>query len=70
MARFCVEGRRALYPFCAEHGVPHGNCGKLIVATNEQEDAMLAGIKQRAEANGVEGMRVLSRDELSRWNRR
>ena len=63
MARFCVAGRRALYPYCAEHGVPHQNCGKLIVATSAQEDAMLAGIKQRAEANGVEGMRVLSRDE-------
>jgi L-2-hydroxyglutarate oxidase LhgO len=63
MARFCVAGRRKLYPFCAEHGVPHQNRGKLIVATNEQEDSMLAGIKQRAEANGVEGMRVLSRAE-------
>ena len=66
MARFCVEGRRKLYPYCAEHGVPHRNCGKLIVATNAQEDAMLAGIKQRAEANGVEGMRVLTRDEARR----
>jgi L-2-hydroxyglutarate oxidase LhgO len=63
MARFCVEGRRQLYPYCREKGVPHANCGKLIVATNEQEDAMLAGIKQRAETNGVEGMRVLTRDE-------
>src|SRR6202035_4210803 len=63
MARFCVEGRRKLYPYCAEKGVPHSNCGKLIVATNEREDAMLAGIKQRAEANGVEGMRVLSAAE-------
>jgi L-2-hydroxyglutarate oxidase LhgO len=60
MARFCVAGRRALYAYCAEKGVPHINCGKLIVATSAQEDAMLAGIKQRAEANGVEGMRVLS----------
>lgn len=63
MARFCVAGRRALYRYCAERGVPHLNCGKLIVATNAQEDAMLAGIKQRAEANGVEGMRVLSAAE-------
>jgi L-2-hydroxyglutarate oxidase LhgO len=63
MARFCVAGRRLLYPYCAERGVPHENCGKLIVATSEQEDALLAGIKQRAEANGVEGMRVLTRDE-------
>ena len=60
MARFCVAGRRQLYAYCAENGVPHRNCGKLIVATSRQEDAMLAGIKQRAEANGVEGMRVLT----------
>jgi L-2-hydroxyglutarate oxidase LhgO len=63
MARFCVAGRRRLYAYCADKGVPHANCGKLIVATNAQEDAMLAGIKRRAEANGVEGMRVLSAAE-------
>jgi L-2-hydroxyglutarate oxidase LhgO len=43
--------------------VPHRNCGKLIVATDAQEDSMLAGIKRRAEVNGVEGMRVLSAAE-------
>jgi L-2-hydroxyglutarate oxidase LhgO len=63
MARFCVAGRRALYAYCAEHGVPHRNCGKLIVATSEEENASLAQIKARAEANGVEGMRLLSADE-------
>jgi L-2-hydroxyglutarate oxidase LhgO len=63
MARFCVAGRRQLYAYCVEKGVPYRNCGKLIVATNAQEDAMLAGIKQRAEANGVEGMRVLTAAE-------
>jgi len=63
MARCCVAGRRQLYAYCAEKGVPYINCGKLIVATNAREDAMLAGIKQRAETNGVEGMRVLSAGE-------
>ena len=63
MARFCVAGRRALYAYCTDKGVPHVNCGKLIVATNAEEDAMLAGIKRRAEANGVEGMRVLTAAE-------
>jgi L-2-hydroxyglutarate oxidase LhgO len=63
MARFCVAGRRQLYAYCAERGVPHINCGKLIVATDAREDAMLAGIKQRAETNGVEGMRVLTAAE-------
>jgi len=60
MAETCVAGRRLLYAYCAEHGVPHLNCGKLIVATNQQESELLASIKGRAEANGVEGMRFLS----------
>src|SRR5450755_3297144 len=38
-ARHCPRGRRMLYAFCASHGVPHRNCGKLIVATNAAEAA-------------------------------
>jgi L-2-hydroxyglutarate oxidase LhgO len=63
MAKFCVEGRRALYAYCEEKGVPYRNCGKLIVATSAEEDGRLADIKRRAEVNGVEGMRVLTRAE-------
>jgi len=63
MARFCVAGRRALYAYCRDKGVPHRNCGKLIVATNAEEDGKLGEIKRRAEVNGVEGMRVLSAAE-------
>jgi L-2-hydroxyglutarate oxidase LhgO len=63
MARFCVEGRRRLYEFCRQRRVPFNNCGKLIVATDAAETGMLADIKARAEANGVEGMRVLSAAE-------
>jgi L-2-hydroxyglutarate oxidase LhgO len=63
MARFCVAGRRKLYAYCAEKGVAHRKCGKLIVATDPREDALLGGIKQRAEANGVEAMRLLSAAE-------
>jgi L-2-hydroxyglutarate oxidase LhgO len=60
MARFCVAGRHALYAFCADHGVPHRRCGKLIVATNEAEADKLASIEARARANGVDDMRFLS----------
>ena len=62
-ARLCAAGRRMLYAFCASHGVPHRNCGKLIAATSEAENEKLAEIKGRAEANGVEGMRLLSAAE-------
>jgi L-2-hydroxyglutarate oxidase LhgO len=63
MARTCVTGRRRLYAYCNEHGVPYRNCGKLIAATNEDENERLSAIKGRAEANGVEGMRLLSAAE-------
>ncbi len=63
MARFCVAGRRALYAYCAAAGVAARRCGKLIVATSEAERSSLAAILARAEANGVEGMRLLSAEE-------
>ena len=34
-ARLCVEGRDAMYAFCAEHGVHHERCGKVVVAADE-----------------------------------
>ena len=42
MARACVEGKHMLYDYCRERGVPHARCGKLIVATNEEEAGKLA----------------------------
>src|ERR1043166_4268796 len=62
MARMCVAGKHALYDYCRDHGIPHRNCGKLIVATTEAESAKLQSIKAHAEANGVLDMEVLSRD--------
>ena len=63
MARFCVAGKHMLYAYCRTHGVPHRNCGKLIAATNEDEDGRLEGIRARAAANSVPDLRVLSAAE-------
>lgn len=52
-ARLCVEGRERLYRYCAEHGVPHARCGKLIVAADAAQKAELEAIHARAHANGV-----------------
>src|ERR1044072_2937217 len=60
MARMCVAGKHALYDYCRDHGIPHRNCGKLIVATTAAETAKLQSIKAHAEANGVLDMAVLS----------
>ena len=62
-ARFCVAGRRALYAFAESHGVAHKRCGKLIVATNEDQIGTLATIASRARANGVDDLVELSAAE-------
>lgn len=55
-ARFCVSGRVKLYEFCANHGVDYRNCGKLIVATSNDELEVLDSIKAKAKKNGVEDL--------------
>ena len=59
MARFCVAGRKALYTYLEERGLPHRRCGKLIVATDAAELEKLAGIRERAAANGVDDLHLL-----------
>lgn len=63
-ARLCVTGARELVAFCAEHGVPHEICGKVVVATSEEEIPLLAELHRRGTANGVPGMRLLGADEV------
>ncbi|MHC4126589.1 MAG: L-2-hydroxyglutarate oxidase [Planctomycetota bacterium] len=63
-ARLCVEGREALYRFCAEHGIPCRRCGKVVVATSERELAALDALEQRGRANGLQGLRRLSPQQL------
>ena len=60
MARMCVSGKQMLYEYCREHGVPHRNCGKLIVASTAKETEKLQSIRAHAEANGVLDMQTLS----------
>jgi L-2-hydroxyglutarate oxidase len=49
-AQYCVEGREAMYRFCAEHGIPHERCGKIVVATQESEFPRLEELHRRGEA--------------------
>lgn len=53
-ARFCVEGREALYRFCELRGIAHRRCGKLIVASGPEQERKLAAIAAQAARNGVE----------------
>ena len=53
-ATTCRAGKVKLETFCAEHGILHERCGKIVVATEERELPKLADIASRATANGVQ----------------
>lgn len=53
-AKFTREGNKALRKYCSERGLPMNPCGKLVVATNEEELKGLELLKRRADMNGVE----------------
>ena len=62
-ARLCVRGRALLYTYCAERGIAHRRCGKLIVANTASQMQGLPGILARAKANGVPDLKPLTRAE-------
>jgi (S)-2-hydroxyglutarate dehydrogenase len=63
-AKLCVEGARAMVDFCREHGIACQVCGKVIVATREQDLPRLEELRRRGEANRVVGLRLISADQL------
>jgi (S)-2-hydroxyglutarate dehydrogenase len=63
-AKFCVEGAAAMVEFCREHNLPHKICGKVIVATTQDEIPRLKGLLERGQANGLAGLRLLQKEEL------
>ncbi|WP_428419788.1 NAD(P)/FAD-dependent oxidoreductase [Methylibium sp.] len=62
-ARLCVAGNAALYAYCAERGIAHRRCGKLIVATSEAQRPALQALQRRGVENGVGDLQPLSRAE-------
>ena len=63
-AQLCVAGKQQLYDFCAESGVAHQRCGKLLVATEEGEIAKLEAIAATAAKNGVGDLQRLTANDV------
>ena len=63
-AILCVEGRRFLYDFCCSHNIPYKKTEKIIVATNREEIPALEKLFQLGNANGVEGLRLITKEEI------
>jgi len=63
----CTRGRLMLHDFCREHGIPHETCGKVVVATREDELPALKTLEERALANGLAGVRRITAEEIKQY---
>lgn len=63
-AKNCVEGRHQLVDFCDQHEVSYEICGKVIVATKEDDLPRLDNIFQTGQINEIEGVKKIDRQEL------
>lgn len=62
-ARFCKAGNASMVAFCREHGIPHEQCGKVIVATEREELPQLEKLYQRGIENSLD-VRKLSTEQM------
>jgi len=63
-AKTCVEGGAAMVAFCREHGIPYQICGKVVVATQEEELPALEELYRRGSANGVPSLAMIGPEPL------
>src|SRR5256885_9173856 len=63
-ARTCVTGRKALMEFCDRRSIPYEICGKIVVATSEDELPRLEGLRRSGIANGLEGIGMIGPERL------
>src|SRR5439155_17840680 len=63
-ARLAVSGIQEMIAFCRENNIPHEVCGKLVVAVDESELPRLRALQERGQQNGLQGLRLLTREQM------
>ncbi len=66
-AQTAVEGARRMVEFCQEHDLPYDLCGKVVVATKEEELPRLEELYRRGTANGVAGLTKISAGQIQEY---
>ncbi|MFL2547154.1 MAG: NAD(P)/FAD-dependent oxidoreductase, partial [Candidatus Rariloculaceae bacterium] len=65
-ARLCVRGKKLLYRYCDDKGVPYRRCGKLMIALEESQDEKLAALLAQGKINGVDDLETLTASEAAK----
>jgi L-2-hydroxyglutarate oxidase len=63
-ARSCVSGRKELISFCDDNAVPYEICGKVVVATGQEELPRLDELHRRGVANGLRDLEIVGTERL------
>jgi len=63
----CINGYNMLLDFCNANEVKYDLCGKLVVATSEEERPLLKNLFDRGQQNGLNGLKMLKQDELTEY---
>ncbi len=63
-AENCRKGNRLLLDFCNKNNIEYNICGKIIVATNTNEEIELKKIFERGKQNNIENLRILNKEEI------
>ena len=66
-AKNCIRGYDLLIEFCKTHEIPFDLCGKIVVATDENELPLLKNLYERGAQNGLTGFRMLNASELKEY---
>jgi L-2-hydroxyglutarate oxidase LhgO len=65
-AQLCVKGNQMTYEICEKHSVANKKLGKLTVAIKDEEIAELEKLMRQGEANGVENLKMLEKEEVKK----
>ncbi|XP_062061142.1 L-2-hydroxyglutarate dehydrogenase, mitochondrial isoform X3 [Lepus europaeus] len=65
-AKLCVQGAALLYEYCNQKGISYKQCGKLIVAVEQEEIPRLQALYERGLQNGVQGLRLIQQEDIKK----
>ena len=63
-AKLAVSGIKQMVKYCIDYKINHDVCGKIVVASNEDEAKLLENTAQRGNLNGLKGLKYLNNREL------
>ena len=63
-ANNCVSGRKQIIAFAKEYNIEHDVCGKIVVATDEEELPRLEKIRENGLENGLEGIEIIDQERI------